>query len=512
MSKLFSTSLAVALMCLGCIIASCSKEESVSLEPLPEHNQEGATEEQMQNYYVNIFAYNEMNLYYLWVDEPQVQAKMSSWMLFDDPKKTIADIRFKDSAGKDIDRWTTMVDNYGETVSGFDGVGKTYGFDFQLYLYDEERTTICAVVTYVFKGGPAEQAGWKRGDVIVKVNGKTMPLANDAYKDIVMNELMAGSTLKATMADGKESILTSVTMQEDAVLLTKVFDCYDGKKVGYMMYNSFTFESIDRLIEECRKFKSEGIKELILDLRYNGGGYGLTNQALCSMLAPEDVVRSSAVFQTQVYNAKLTKVYKSSLETHFETEFKYKTGGIEKTSSTADANIGIDKLYVLITGNSASASEALITCLRPYMPVVLIGEQSYGKYCGGYLLGAQDFYDRYKDAEQIKEHYAEGRKAVEDWGIYVMVSRYADKDGTTGCMPDGFKPDVPVTEVPYSGHQLGDPDEEMLAVALAQAGYQHSAAARPLASGIVLGNLESPMQVRKRNFGLLILNNPLTRE
>lgn len=490
---------------------SCNEDDGKELFDLPGNNSEDIplTTEEERYYYINTFASTSLSNYYLWIDEPQVIEKMDKWKIFDEPFSTVKELRFKDSNGEDIDRWTVMLDNFEESVNSFDGIETTYGFDFILYRLDENN--VCAVVTYIIKGGPAESAGWKRGDVIVKVNDKFMPLENDQYYTIVTDELMGGSTLSVEMIDGKQYTIKSVTMQEDAVLLTKVFDCQD-KKVGYMVYNSFTFESIHRLIEECQMFKEAGIKELILDLRYNGGGYGITSEALASMLVPEAEVKAGSVFQTEVYNNEMTEYYKilnRSNQKKFTTEFKTKLENEDKIWNTADANIGIEKLYVIISGYSASASEALICGLKPYMPVTLIGQQSYGKYCGGFLLGAQEFYDEYKDPLTKMGIYEAGRKAVYDIGMYVMVSRYADKDGNTGCMPDGYIPDIEIKDNPVEGFQLGDPEESMLKVALTQAGYQYNEktdnkVTRSLKKKDSILLLDATKQVFKCNFGLLI--------
>lgn len=494
-------------------ITSCSDDDDREIVELPGNDTEDTplTNEEQRNYYINTFAATSLSEYYLWIDEAQVAEKMEEWKIFDDPFTAVKELRYKDSNGKDIDRWTVMLDNFEESVNSFDGIETTYGFDFALYRYD--KNNVCAVVTYIIKGSPAENAGWKRGDVIIKVNNKYMPLENDQYYAIVTDELMGGSTLSVEMVDGKQYTINSVTLQEDAVLLTKMFDCQD-KTVGYMVYNSFTFDSIHRLIEECKKFKDTGVKELILDLRYNGGGYGITSEALASMLVPEAEVKAESVFQTEVYNKDLTEYYKilnHSNEKKFKTEFKYKLEDEDKIWNTADANIGIEKLYVIITGYSASASEALICGLKPYMPVMLIGQKSYGKYCGGFLLGAQEFYDEYKDPLTKMGIYEAGRKAVYDIGMYVMVSRYADKDGITGCMPDGYIPDIEVEDNPIDGCQLGDPEESMLKVALTQAGYQYqdkpsTRSARSARKDDSILLLDATKQVYKKNFGILVNN------
>lgn len=502
--------LILSLIAIG-IMTSCQDEDPRELIVMPENTPDESqlTDAELKNYYINTFAANSMDQYYLWIDEPQVAEKMDKWILTADPVTTIKDIRYKDWSGMDIDRWTRMLDSYEETVDSFDGIETTYGFDFELYRLD--ATNVCAVITYVMKGSPAEKAGLKRGDVIVKVNGKYMPLQDNEYVPIVNQELLDGSTLRATLLKGESDItLNAVKMQEDAVLLTKVFDC-QNKKVGYMVYNSFTFESIERLIEECKKFKDAGISELILDLRYNPGGYGIASEAFASMLAPETEIKAGSVYQTEVYNEELTKYYEKrnrSNKTLFTTEFVYPHGNEKKTSNTADANIGIEKLYVIITDNSASASEALICGLKPYLPITLIGQKSYGKFCGGYLLGAQEFYDDYKEPLTKMGIYTEGREAVKGWGMYIMVSRYADKDGITGSMPDGYLPDIEVEDDPIDGYQLGDPEESMLKVALTQAGYQYPEKAdnkktRSQKEAASLLMLDASKQVHKKNFILI---------
>lgn len=93
----------------------------------------------------------------------------------------------------------------------------------------------------------------------------------------------------------------------------------------------------------------------------------------------------------------------------------------------------------------------------PYMEVELIGGQSHGKYCTGYLLSPEDVYEEFP-------------QDIENWGIYVMVSIYQNAAGETPCMPDGLIPDVEVTDNAMLPYQLGDVDEPLLRAALTAAG------------------------------------------
>ena len=104
------------------------------------------------------------------------------------------------------------------------------------------------------------------------------------------------------------------------------------------------------------------------------------------------------------------------------------------------------------------------------MDITLVGQQSHGKYCSGVMMEGPDFYDDY--ANQMDDATVKkGKKYTANWGLYVMYSRFADKNGETRCMPDGLTPDTEVEDDPLDGYQLGDPQETMLAKALELAGY-----------------------------------------
>jgi len=115
--------------------------------------------------------------------------------------------------------------------------------------------------------------------------------------------------------------------------------------------------------------------------------------------------------------------------------------------------MNLSKLYVLVSGNTASASEATITGLSPYISVTTIGEQTSGKYCGGIVFTPDDIYEN-------------PDKDLDNWGIYSMVYRYSDKNGSTPCMPDGFTPTYKVEDNPFDGYLMGDEKEPLLAKAL----------------------------------------------
>jgi C-terminal processing protease CtpA/Prc len=344
----------------------------------------------------------------------------------------------------------------------------------------------------VYPDSPADKAGLKRGSVIMKMNGRQIENKNEDY-----NELLSAASLDLSVYDPETMTTKDIKMKPtdmhlDPVLFEKVFDC-GGKKVGYLYFNDFSsFDSGTRLIEVAKKFKQEGVTELVLDLRYNGGGYVIIEELLASLLAPEANVKNGDLFQTAVYNdtdyAKLLKQYygEDYANTYFSTEFNWKSGDKEYSYDTSDANIGLNKIYALVTSGSASASEATLVCLMPYLDIEVIGGKTGGKHCAGVVFEAKEYYQDFDDylAELKKSNVASYNQIMEEWkyysgwkdyvgkwGLYVMVSTYADKNGNNPCRPNGIVPDIEIKDNPQEPYPLGDDREAMLRVALTEAGY-----------------------------------------
>jgi C-terminal processing protease CtpA/Prc len=247
------------------------------------------------------------------------------------------------------------------------------------------------------------------------------------------------------------------------------------------------------LIEVAKKFKQEGVTELVLDLRYNGGGYVIIEELLASLLAPEANVKNGDLYQTAVYNdseyAKLLKQHygEDYMNTYFSTKFKWKSGDKEYSYDTSDANIGLNKIYALVTSESASASEATLVGLIPYMDVDVIGNKTGGKHCSGIMFEAKEYYQDYEDylaelkkkdmpaynkfVDEYWKYYSAWKDYVGKWGLYVMISTYADKNGDNPCRPNGIVPEIEIDDNPEEPYALGDDREALLRVALTEAGY-----------------------------------------
>lgn len=440
------------------------------------------------NYYAGFFAYNILSDVYLW--KAEIASAMKNWLLTEDAIEKVDALRYKEN-GEYVDKWTMLTNNYESFVGSVDGtVTTTYGAVYKGINY-VNYNTIVFYVLYTYPDSPAEKAGLHRGDMIYKINGQS--ITKDNYLDLYYSSSIEVELGKfendAFSSTGKTLSMTAVNMYENPVLMTNVFDC-GGKKVGYLAYTSFTLDSCKDLIDAAKSFKEKGVTELILDLRYNGGGYVITENLLASLLAPQLSVTNKEVFETEIWNQDYMDYYKQQgedLNTYFQTEYEFTDHNNKKHSyNTTDANIGLSKIYALVTGSSASASEAVLVGLLPYMDIEIIGEQTHGKYCTGWILSATDWYQDVEDtyaqlskeqptkygtfAEEFPE-YEKWETYAKNWGIYVMISRYADKNGNCPCMPNGFTPDVEVKDNPEEPYDLGDDREALLRVALTKAGY-----------------------------------------
>lgn len=490
MKKKFNLKLFVLICCLS-LFNSCTEEKA--------ENGRITTDEQ---YHANIFAGTSLETFYYWNKDISNDLLRLNPETNTDPITTVNEIRYHEG-DTEIDRWTMLTDDFESFNSSLEGVYTTYGYQPITYLLDESTGQCVSAVAYVYQNSPAEKAGLKRGDIIYEIDGK--PLTVNNYTDLFYSSQITLSlaaydaTINTIVPTEQTVTMQAVEMYENPILCYKTIDLDNGNKIGYLAYSSFDLNSIPELIEICKDFKAKGVKKLVLDLRYNGGGYVITENVLASMFAPQDVVDSKAIFEKEDYNELLTASGWSSV-TRFTTTFNYESVGLNV--STEGANIGLEHIYALIGPNTASASEALIGGLMPYMSITLIGEQSHGKYCTGIPLSSKELYDMMEEATPT---------AIKNWGIYVMIGIYMNSKNETPCMPNGLTPDIEAIDDPMQPVQLGDENEILLRAALEKEGKQYPETSSLSRSMLPWKKLKG--QPHKTNFGKRILlpiaNKPL---
>lgn len=213
-------------------------------------------------------------------------------------------------------------------------------------------------------------------------------------------------------------------------------------RIGYLCYRSF--ESRDVLEPIIKHFFNDHITDLILDLRYNGGGLISTCQYLCSSIVPEEAY--GKLMQYLRYNDIVTRERQMAGEDS-EYSFKFKRPSDGKpTIGNQLYGLRLKRLFVLVSNRSASASESTIICLRPYMEVVTIGERTVGKG-----VGMETFSNK-------KCKYK----------LVPITFQYYNSIGESVPL-DGIEPDIPVEVEPNTNYEnIGNVEEPLLKIALKQ--------------------------------------------
>ena len=325
-------------------------------------------------------------------------------------------------------------------------------------------------VKYVYPGSPADQMRIKRGYQIMSINGNSnLSYDGPGYGNgsstnlnFVINAYSNSNTISMTLKKPDGSTLTVTNMNVSTytvnpVLKDTIFDQGNGHKVGYIVFNSFTSDAnADPQLDPIfSNFASQGVTDLVVDLRYNGGGYVSTAEHLDNLIVP------AAKTNTLMYNTYYNDILTSGKEVLLKKQWRkdpttgqdYNYGPDYISYAVADnavnfskvGALNVNRVFFIITGSTASASELTINNLRPLMDVQFIGEQSYGKPVG--------FFDI----------------DINKYQMYIPEF-YTQNSAGQGGYYNGFTPgttDYPgVNDLDDVTKEFGDPSETLLAHAL----------------------------------------------
>jgi len=244
----------------------------------------------------------------------------------------------------------------------FYGAGQYVGFGLGFNLSGANELQ----VTQVFPGSPADQAGLVRGDTITELNGTSVPaLFASNQLGSVLSVSGPGVTVTFTYRDRESKShtvpLTSAVVTQPSVSQATVLQVA-RKKVGYFLFDSFIDTSNAELDAAFSRFSSEGVTELVIDERYNGGGEVSVAQHLASLIAGNSY--SGKTLATLTFNDK----HSSQDETiAFQTVLN---------------PLNLTRVFFVTSDSTASASEFIINTLKPYMDVVTVGRATFGKPVG----------------------------------------------------------------------------------------------------------------------------------
>lgn len=244
-------------------------------------------------------------------------------------------------------------------------------------------------VSGVFADSPASKAGIVRGTIFDKVSGQeiTKSNMNTLYRSLVAPGQGASCSLTGSGTSPKTYSLTAEQMFTNPILYSGIIT--EGvDRIGYLVYQRFDAGYDDDLLVEIGKFRDAGVTDLVLDLRLNGGGHVISAQMLSSCVA--GAVCDGKVFEYYRYNdLRMANTSTTSRETgndYDSTKKLFYTNFIYGNYYGVDLRpymLSLPRLYVIVSGSTASASELVINSLRGIdIPVVLIGSKTEGKNVG----------------------------------------------------------------------------------------------------------------------------------
>jgi carboxyl-terminal processing protease len=409
---------------------------------------------------VNDFIWRGLNQVYLWqADVPNLaddrfstKAELNSYLAgYSDPNELFQDLLNKPISkypASAIDRFSWIVDDYTVLEQELNGITKNNGVDFKLTRVAEGSNDVVGYVRYIVPNSDASTKAIKRGDLFTSVNGTKLTVSN--YKTL----LIAPDSYTLEFADyngsaftlnGKSVSLTKTTLEENPILINKVIPS-GGHKIGYLMYNGFYAEYDGKLNQAFGELKAQGATDLVLDLRYNGGGSVRSSTRLASMITGQF---EGKIFSKQQYNLKLMATMNSedleSLNQRFVTDI----------DGTALNSLNLTTVYILTTSSTASASELIINGLKPYVNVIQIGETTIGKNVGSFTV--------YDSPTLTKANVNPNHK----YAMQPLVFKISNANDF-GDYNQGLAPTYLQYEVVNNYGVLGDPLEPLLNLAISK--------------------------------------------
>ena len=370
------------------------------------------------------------------------------------------DLKYSFISDKDERNYAAFI---GEPKSSVDlnGNGNDIGIRWGLYGVKQDYKIY---VEAIYKNSPAEKQGFVRGDHITKINGVSYGTNYDgeiknlkaafADKTITLDGIKADGTVFSGIVLNKRFFRTS-PIYNVSILKSGI------KKIGYLAYARFSSESNSNweLDNAFEKFAKEGVTDLIIDLRYNGGGYISTAGHLINLIAPSSaegkVMFSEHYNQTmQSGKAKILanqplldqndkiKYYNGRIMTYADVNYSVaaNTSRFKKEGSLTN----ITNVVFIGTQKTASAAELVINSLKPYMNVKLVGEKTYGKPVGFFPVTIENKYEVY-------------------FAMFEVKNAKNNSDYYAGLIPDKIVPEVPRGSVMYD---FGDARDNYIKTAL----------------------------------------------
>jgi C-terminal processing protease CtpA/Prc len=401
-----------------------------------------------ENQYINDWILENMNIYYLWND--QIPQRTN---------KNLSPADYFESLLSPEDRFSWIEENFIELMENLSGVSKEAGYEFNLLLLERGSDKVIAYITYIKPNSPASRTRLKRGDFFLTINGTQLTTSNYS---LLINATYSPHELGIAVDFPDNMQTENISLQvekyeENPIFLDTIYQI-NNRKIGYLVYNFFAADKGDNSIRYEKELNDifadfQRIDDLILDLRYNSGGLHSTAVALASMISKRT---SRDIFSITTYNSilgnELRKYYGSDYnKSYFVDSLERRNAENEIVEKLPINKAGLDKLYVITSQWTASASEALINALNPFMDIKIIGDTTIGKNVGSTTIYEEN---------PVKQK-------TNQWGMQPILCKIANSQDFSGY-EQGFIPDIVSDEFDSRAFifPLGDTNEILLQKAL----------------------------------------------
>lgn len=432
-------------MILVFTLTGCSNDSEDFEEP------ETAGEKPNDELEVENFIYRGMNDIYLYNKDVSVLADdyFNSQAAKEDYLKTFSTPEglFKRLMSSQ-DRFSEIIADYREMNRMASGSTATTGMSFGLYTYCNTCTEVFGYVRLIFPGSQAEEAGAERGMIFNRVDGQQLTTSNflsllSSTSYTIGLAKFEGNTISNI---DREISLSERQLFKNPVVISKIFEV-DGEKVGYLFYENFDADFDEELNLAFGELKAAGVTNLILDLRYNGGGSVRTATDLASMITGQF---PDKLFMKEKWNEKYQNYFEQREPQSLLNNFNRKL----RTGTTIES-LKLTRIFVLTTKATASASELIINGLDPYIDVVHIGQVTTGKFQASIVL--------YDSPDYSKEN--SNLKATHTYAIQPLVLKSHNANDVSDYV-NGLTPDYILPEDVRNMGVLGEPNEPLIKLAL----------------------------------------------